>query len=367
MKTILAAAGVAALSAGTAQAGGIERTAQSIAIIFEAGNYAELSFGSVTPKVSGVGAPANPASPTPGVPSGDMAADYTQIGFGIKTRINDRLDLGLIVDQPFGADVSYPLTGYYASGSVAELNTTAITGIARYKFDNNVSVLAGLRYQTLEATATVPFVAGYNVTGNKDSALGYVLGIAYEKPEIALRVALTYNSKITHKLATTEFIGAIGPLTSISTIETPQSWNLEFQSGVAKDTLVFGSIRWVEWSKFVIDPANYPPATPLVSYADDTITYTLGIGRRINENWSAALSFNFEKANGGFASNLGPTDGRRGVTLGATYTKDNMKITGGISYVEIGDADTTLAAGLPAGNFRNNHALGVGIRVGFSF
>ena len=150
-------------------------------------------------------------------------------------------------------------------------------------------------------------------------------------------------------------------------METPQSVNLEAQSGIAKDTLLFGSIRWVNWSSFSVDPANYPPADPLVSYANDTTSYTLGVGRRFNENWSAAISVGYEAASGGFASNLGPTDGRRSVTLGATYTQDKMKISAGVSYVDIGDAQTTLAAGLPAGTFAKNHAIGVGMKVGFTF
>lgn len=373
MKNLVIAAGAVALAAGSAQAGGVERTSQSIGLIFEQGNYAELSFGSVKPKVNGTGAGTvvNPAQPTPGLPTGDMAGDYTQLSLGVKTAVNDKLDFGVIIDSPFGADVNYPVTGYFASGSTAELNANAVTGVLRYKVNENFSVIGGLRYQTLEATARVPFVAGYRVTGEKDGGLGYVVGVAYERPDIAMRIALTYNSKIKHKIETTEFIGLAGPLSSVTTVETPQSLNLEAQSGIAKDTLLFGSIRWVDWSAFKIAPAQYVGATgnPLVSYENDTITYTLGVGRRFNENWSAAISVNYEKAAGGFASNLGPTDGRLGVTIGGTYNRDNLKITGGVSYVDIGDADTTLAAatGLAAGNFRGNKAIGVGVKVGFSF
>jgi len=367
MKNIVAVASAVAISAGAVHAGGVERTSQSIGIIFEGGNYAELSFGSVKPTVSGVGAgaAANPAQPTPGIPSGDMAGDYTQVALGFKMALNSNVDLGFVIDSPFGANVDYPLTGYYASGSVAKLSTTALTAIARYKLPSNVSLIGGLRYQTFSATASIPFIppAGYAVAGANDGGLGYLVGIAYEKPEIALRVSLTYNSKIKHELATTE----VGFGASTTVVETPQSVNLEAQSGIAKDTLLFGSIRWVDWSSFKVDPANYPPATPLVSYAKDTVSYTLGIGRRFNENWSAAISVGYEGKTGGFASNLGPTDGKRSVTIGATYTKDNVKITGGISYVDIGDAQTTLAAGLPAGTFTKNRAVGFGLKVGYSF
>jgi long-subunit fatty acid transport protein len=146
--------------------------------------------------------------------------------------------------------------------------------------------------------------------------------------------------------------------------------NLEFQSGVAKDTLVFGSIRWVDWSNFRIAPNVYSTLTgggALVSYDKDTITYSLGVGRRLNDNWAVSASVGYEKAGGGFSANLGPTDGKKSLTLAAVYTRDNMKITGGVSYVKVGDAQTTLGGGIPASNFTSNKAVGFGIKVGYSF
>ena len=120
--------------------------------------------------------------------------------------------------------------------------------------------------------------------------MSYLVWVAYEKPEIALRVALTYNSKISHDFDTVERSALTGgvDLAGTTTVESPQSVNLEFQSGVAKDTLVFGSIRWVDWSNYVIDPTYYTPPSPLVSYDSDTVTYTLGVGRRFNEHWEGA-------------------------------------------------------------------------------
>lgn len=359
MKHYLCSAGIFALCAGGATAGGIDRSGQSIASIFEKGSYVELSFGSISPNVSGIS--------TPGFgnrPSGDMTSTYSQVGAAVKMNINPNVDVALIFDQPFGADVAYPAgTGYYAQGTTATLKTNALTLVGKYSLPSNISVLAGVRYQTFSAEASIPFIGGYTAIGDKDGGVGYLVGVAYEKPEIALRVALTYNSKIKHSLATTEF----GDLTSQTDIETPQSVNLEFQSGIAKDTLVFGSIRWVDWSAFVIDPAFYPPPTALVSYDGDYTTYTLGIGHKFTDNWSAAVTLGYEKPLGGFSSNLGPTDGQRSIGVGATYTKDNMKITGGVRYVDIGDTQTTLGGGAPSANFNDNHALAFGLKVSYSF
>jgi len=367
MKSLNTAIGVLALSATAATAGGLDRSGQSVGILFETGNYAEFSFGNVTPNVTGTA-----VATLGGFSSGDMAGDYTQVAGAVKLSLGENLDAAVILDQPFGADVAYPVlamppTVYFAAGSVAVLNTTAITGVLKYRTPSNISVFGGLRYEKMDARATVPFVNSYNVNGASDGGLGYLVGVAFEKPEIALRVALTYNSKIKHELPTVESTSSITNVASVTTINAPQSLNLEAQTGIAKDTLLFGSARWVDWSSFKIDPANYPPADPLVSYGGDVITYTLGLGRRLNENWAVAASINYDTPIGGFSSNLGPTDGKRGVTLGATYTKDNFKITGGLSYVKLGDTQTTLDDVNAASNFTGNKAVGLGVKVGFTF
>ncbi len=206
----LTALGVLALSTTTGFAGGIDRSGQSILSIFEKGNYAELSFGNVMPNVSGIGAGTIPngAQPTPGQDSGNMAKSYNQIGMAVKTDLNESLAFAMILDQPFGADVAYaPGTTYYARGTHATLKTTALTGVLKYTLPSNISVYGGLRYQTMSAEAFIPFIptSGYSVSSDTASGVGYLVGVAYEKPEIALRVALTFNSEITHNFNTIEF------------------------------------------------------------------------------------------------------------------------------------------------------------------
>ncbi|MGB3316028.1 MAG: outer membrane protein transport protein, partial [Albidovulum sp.] len=372
MKKVSSIAAVVALSATTAVAGGVDRSGQSTSILFEQGNYLEFSLGSVSPSVSGT-AVALPFPGLQGAKSGDMSGDYTQFSAGYKHRFSNSLEAAVIIDKPFGADVDYPvataLPAYYANGSTATLKSSAITGILKYKTPQNISIFGGLRYQTLSAEASIPFIATYNANGSRDGGLGYLVGVAWEKPEIAARVALTYNSKIKHKLDTAETsLATLGAtLTSVTEVETPQSVNLEFQTGIAADTLLFGSIRWVEWSAFDITPAHYQAITggaSLVSYDDDTISYSLGVGRKFNENWSAAVTLGYEKPTGGFSSNLGPTDGYRSIGLGATYTMDNVKITGGVRYVDIGDTQTQLGAIQPSADFKDNDAVAWGIRIG---
>ncbi|MBW4983389.1 outer membrane protein transport protein [Mameliella sp. CS4] len=389
MKKRLIGVGALALAPLAAQAGGIDRSGQSIGVIFEQGTYAELSFGSVSTDVSGVQVVTFPPAlggSTAGSKSGNMTNDYLQFGAALKHDYNDKFSVALIFEQPFGADVEYDTgTGYFASSATAKLQSEGLTAVARYKFNENFSVHGGVRYQRLTAEAFIPYItlpagplAGtpYSADTERDAGWGYLLGAAYERPDIALRVALTYNSGIQHDLPTVEN-SAIGLANSSTTgIKTPQSVNLEFQTGIAPDTLLFGSVRWVDWSEFEIRPTDYDtltgtlaggPGVALVSYKDDTITYNLGVGRRFTENWAGSVSVGYEPANSNFASNLGPTNGNWSVGLGAAYTKGMYEISGGVRYVQIGKAETEVGPFSPATSFDDNHAIGVGMKFAVNF
>ena len=54
----------------------------------------------------------------------------------------------------------------------------------------------------------------------------------------------------------------------------PQSVNLDFQTGIAPDTLVYGLVRWVNWDGWKIAPAGLPAATglPLIEFDSDAFT-----------------------------------------------------------------------------------------------
>lgn len=362
--------------AGAAHAERLDRSGQSILPLFEPGGYAEISFGNVNPSVSGTF-----TSPFGSAGSGNMTTDYWQIGIAYKQQMTEAFSFGFIYDRPFGADVAYPLgTGYPIAGTTAELKTEAFTILGNYRFDSGFGMHGGVRIQRLEASANIvlpsppPAAPGnYRVEGQADEGLGYVLGVSYERPDIALRVALTYNSDIETKNRTVETSPVPGPTYSTTTISTPQSVNLDFQTGIAKDTLIFGSIRWVDWSEFDIDPGRYPlkcaynaaaNCGPLISYGDDSWTYTAGVGRRFNENWSGSLQLAYEKNDQSQpSSNLGPTSGRWGLTLGGRYEDGPYVVAGGLNYTWLGDVTTANIGG----RFEDNHAVGIGVKLGYRF
>lgn len=381
MKIATCGAAALLLSSTALSAGGIERSQQMLGILFEKGRVVELGFTHVSPDISGTDAA--------GFGTGDVSDSYVVPTLSYKQDFTDAISGAIIIDTPFGLDLSYP-TGDSAllGGTNATVDTVAVTGVLRYKMDNGFGAHAGLRYQTAEAEVELVGAgfgpaSGYRGEFDRDSAVGWLAGLSWEKPEIAARVSLTYNSAIEHDFDTAESGPLIdpdgpGPLPelpllageSTTSVKTPSSWNLEFQTGVAEGTLVFGSVRYVKWSEFRVDPERFEAVTGegLVDL-EDTTTFTLGVGRKFTDNWSGLASVLYETDTDGLVSPLAPYSGRKGITLGAVYTQGNVKVTGGVSYIKLGDADTRpeIAPGVGASEMRDNEAVAVGLRMSMSF
>ncbi len=362
MKTFFSTGAALLLTTTVATAGGIDRGGNAYSILFEDGNYLELSFSSAKPEVSGTyAAPLNAF----GAETGNMANDFTGFGVGLKVAINDQIDAAIFLNQPYGADAAYTAGAY--TGLEAVWSSSQVAAVLKYQLNDNMSVFGGLRSVKSEATIQLPSATGvYNAIAESDTQVGYIAGAAYERPEIALRVGLTYETGITHAFNTIEtFNGA--PITPGTTteIDMPQSVTLDFQSGVAANTLVFGSIRWSEWSVWEVAPAGFAGANGgarVTGIDSDSTTYRLGVGRKINDDLSVFARITYEGASGDVASQLAPTDGTTSIGVGGTYNLDGVSIRGGIEYSMLGDATDSNGTA-----FENNTALGFGLSIGYSF
>lgn len=367
MKHITTALGALALTTTLAQAGGIDRTGTSYSALFDKGRVMTLGFSTVSPSVSGQLGP---------FATGNMSQSYTTLSFSYKADLNEKLSYGLFLNMPYGADAKYTQGAY--TGLEAHWKSTQLAAILKYQLNDRTSVYGGLRAVTSTAKINIPVqmlsppvtpvvIGPYTAQSSTNTKLGYVVGAAYEIPDIALRVGLTYESAIKHNFTTKEsFGGPYGGVLQNGTAEItmPQSVALDFQTGVAKDTLVFGQVRWSEWSKWHVRPSVYDGVIhdEVTGFSSNVVSYQLGVGRRINENLSVFARVGYEKSDGLTASRLAPTDGRKSIGIGGSWTKDNMKITGGLEYVKLGDAVDGSGT-----QFKGNSAVGVGVNVAFTF
>jgi long-chain fatty acid transport protein len=340
-----------------------------------------------------------------------MAGDYYFPSAALKIQATDHFSVGLIYDQPFGADATYsvsdPLVGpgtglFHANGEATAVDVTTqnLSLILGYQPTENWNIYGGAAYQTIKGDVKLRGAAygginafgGYNANIDEDGAAGWLAGIAYQIPEIALKTSLTYRSEIKHTVEATESsVGLGGALVGLfnnpavigsTEIKTPQSVNLDFQTGVMANTVAFANVRWVNWKDFGIRPYKFgiasemaQPATKgfdLVAYTDDQISATVGVGRKLNDKWAGNISVGWDSGAGNPISTLGPTEGYWNLGLGAQFSPTPQTfIAGGVKYFWLGDAAAQPASMFGTANaiadFEDNHAIAYGLKMGYKF
>ncbi len=341
---------------------------QPVRLLYQQGTYAEIGFAYVDPHQSGDDA----TDPNTGTMffgnTGDVFNPRTHFTGALKGDINERLSYLLAIDQPYAVDTEYGAGsfpgGFPYQGTTGKLNTYQLTGVLAYDLTENVKGYAGLRAERLDASANIPFVASYSIDTNDDWGYGYLVGAAYARPEIGLRVALTYFSKIDHSLDSDEATSVTGAQATTTDIDTPQSATLDFQTGINPKTLVFGSVRWTDWSEFSINPPVYVQVSgrPLVDYQDDWWTYTLGVGRKLTPELAGSFFVAYEPSVGGVMTSLGPYDGRTTATAALSYDIGKFNILGALTYGVLGDTHNLLDT-----DFNDGSVWGAALRVGYTF
>lgn len=366
-------------------AAGMERSGQSIAAFLQPGNYFEAGISVLDVSVSGQFTPL--AAGLPSQSTGDTANDYYFPAAALKLQLTDNFSFGLLYDQPFGADAEYntPNLNFTdaTGGTSTEVTTENLTFLFGFQPNQNWNFYAGPVIQTAEGEFSLRGLAfggpgafgSYDATMKKDTELGWIAGLAYQIPENALKASLTYRSEVKHELQATETVayGATN-LASLpgftpgkTSVTTPQSVNLDFQTGVMADTVAFANVRWVNWEDVSIRPNYFGQAADarglvganLLDYSDDQISAILGVGRKFNEKWAGNVSVGWDSG----AGDPETTEGYWTVGLGLQFSPaTNYFIAGGVNYFMLGDATVN-----NVGTFEDNDAWYYGLKMGYRF
>lgn len=488
----------------TIHAAALDRSGQSTAVLFQKGNYAEIGAVNLSPKVSGVDSAGNAVT--------EMAEDYQMYSVGLKFEVSPESSFAIIYDQPYGAEANYqgqnrfvadnnnfsdqlavPASAVGVTGrTTVEVDSHNTTFLYAFQPMEDVTLFAGPAIQSISGELNLrgpnySSLNGYTAKMQQDNRLGYVGGFAFEKPDIALRLAVTYRSEIEHRLKSSESIalpaallarltGVTNQLNGVTAqlntvngqlaqvngglalvngglaqvragltadptnaallaqqtalvtqqttllgqqaalvagqgqlqagqgqlqagqaalaaqnavvsqlpsqlegrteITTPQSVNIDFQTGIMADTLAFANIRWVNWKNFAIKPAlfgattglQFPGGLNVVDYEKDQYSANVGIGRKLTPQVSGTVSVGWDSGAGNPITSLGPTEGFYSLGLGARYSPvEHIDLSVGVRYLWLGDAEAKVSSGTIVGNFENNDALAVGLKMGYRF
>ncbi len=235
-----------------------------------------------------------------------------------------------------------------------------------------MQVYAGPVVQKAEAELEIRGVAygpfnGYDAILNSDYETGWLAGVAYTKPQIGLKAALTYRSDIAHEFKGSERVFGQSQPSKID-VTTPESYNFDFQTGLNPTTLATAKVRYVPWSNFSIVPPQYTAVSkgPLVTYSDDEWWVELGLAKKVADNLAISGTVGWDSGAGNPVSSLGPVEGYYSVGLGAKYNvTKNWAVSAGGKYLKFGDAKGVLPSGSIVSNFENNDGYVVGVKLSY--
>ncbi|MDB4197719.1 hypothetical protein N9777_05500 [Ascidiaceihabitans sp.] len=353
--------GALALSTTAAHSGGWETGRLDTSFLYEGGNYVELSYGNLNYSVNGT---------TQAGVTHPMAKDQTRMSLSGKFQLGD-FDIGLTsfgsgaiqMDGQNAAAFSIPAGAGGLSvvpSADVKLDTQAIMG--RYSFNDNWSATVGLRQAKLKAST----VTTLSATGGNDvyqihatSKTGMVYGLAYERPDIALKLEILRSESISMALTG-------GTTVASGTLGVPEATTVNFQTGIAKDTLLMASAHKVSWtqSQIVVVGSGVPNQR---SEFSDTTSYSLGLGRQLSEDTAVSLTYSWE--DGADATPTSPfamSNGSKTLSAGVKHKIDAFTISAGVSYTKAGDALMTHASGLSA-SYVGNSVTAFGLKVGYNF
>lgn len=389
------------LSCTHLHAAALDRAGQSISAFLQDGNYFEASLSVIDGDISGK-ARSQYSIPNTDPSTSNMADTSTYYNAAFKLQLTPHFSFGLLYDQPFGADASYQPTenSAFSQGTAvtsADVDTQNLSFILGYQPNQNWNFYAAPVYQTVKGNVhlnglSFDALTGYSYQVEEDSSIGWLAGMAFQIPDIALKAAVTYRSKIKHEMTVEE---SFNPLvqnaantlgTGNTEFSTPQSVNLDLQSGIAPSTMVFLNARWVNWKDFEIKPyqfgkvteafTQYPGGLNLVDYSKDQISLDLGLAHKLNEQWAGVISAGWDSGAGNPASPLGPLEGYWSAGLGLQFSlAPHYFLQGGVKYFWLGDAAGHSATYPLPGNaenakvadYTNNNAVGYMLKIGYKF
>ncbi len=141
-----------------------------------------------------------------------MTQSFQYYNAALKPQIAPQLSFGVIYDQPYSANVLYPLR----SNNTFSDNETSMQGTSANIDTQNISMLFGYQpdpyfnlygdgvYQTVKGKVSLrgnsmSIFNGYDANFKENSAVGWLAGFAYQILEITLKAAVTYRSEIKHQ------------------------------------------------------------------------------------------------------------------------------------------------------------------------
>jgi long-chain fatty acid transport protein len=297
---------------GAAQAGGFARGTADTDLLFEDGNFNMRVDARAVVPTQKFSVNVNPA-----LVGTNFYSTYMIPSASVKFNVTDNLRCEGTYTQNVGADVHYAAPKFPSGKLSEDFHTDEFGTACAVRFDVGeggvLSVIGGGFVEELtydRATDLSVPTGGALPLGTlanlklKGQEYGWRAGLAYEIPEYKLRAQIIYRSGTQYGATGSLTVpGALVglPVASVALPATalgnlPQSLELAARSGVAPGWLVFGSVKWTDWSVL----QNLTVSTPLSTQIDqyqwrDGWTVTGGVVHSFSDAFAGQVSLTWDR------------------------------------------------------------------------
>lgn len=316
---------------------------------------------------------------------------------------SERLAFGVGLHVPFGLETSWAnpdnYTGRFISTRAA-LTGFSVNPTVAYKLEDRLAVGVGLdvRFSSLELDRRVPVVnpftqrivdgAAVHLQSDTNTGFGFNLGVL-AKPSETLSIGASYRHQVKVEYSGT---ATFEPLStgnadldvrvraSLPTGALPLATSIEFPAfasfGVAKtfgDWTVEADVNWYQWKSFDELRLEFETEPRL----DETIEeeyanafqYRFGLQRVLSETWAVRGGYFFDESPSPAPSMspLLPDSNRHGFCFGGSWTSGQLRLDAAGWYVRGAERSTEGTSRDRYDGTYKNHALTMGVSLGYSF
>lgn len=317
--------------------------------------------------------------------------------FAVKTRLNERFDLGLAIYTPYGLSTEYDdgwIGRYHAIET--ELTTVDIQPTLNYRASERLNLAFSLRAEYADATlsnamdwatigaagnpALAPLAGQHDgfaeVTGD-DWGYGYSLGALYQVTD-RTRLGISYRSKIDLTLegnvkfdaddATGQAVLAAAQANNTFTngsgsadLTTPASLSLGVHHQLTERLALMANAEWTEWSSFdelIVEFDDNTPDSYTKENWKNTWAFSVGANYALNPQWLLRAGLGVDESpvpSAEYRTPRVPDSDRQWASLGATWMPmPELGITAGYLHVFGDDGDIDQKATDPGNASRGN-------------
>ncbi|MEQ5776084.1 outer membrane protein transport protein [Thalassospira sp. NFXS8] len=274
---------------------------------------------------------------------GDMAQDAFIPNAHAVWKLTDNLNMGISITAPWGLVTDYD--GDFAGrffGTTSDIKTTNVKPAFAYRFDNGLSLGAGLQIQYMDARLSKAVVTGAgteaasDVKGD-DLALGWSAGMNWEVIP-GTRIGASYTSEVKQHLKGDVKFGstaAYNDQSASAEVTTPEFVTFGIAQDIGEKWTIMADAQWTNWTSLTNLTFNYggnvsnlgTPVTSSSEYYNWSSAWFGALGARYqyDENWAftGGVAYDQTPVKTEHRTVRLPDSDRYWVSLGTSYKVNN--------------------------------------------